>query len=131
MLDDIYKTTVVLITEKYVHTKDDFPAGGAAVALFDAIRKKGWHDVRLVDVSGRPRRKKNSAADDFERAAVEALRGGQPQHESVINVDADRYLRVATPIPVVSEKCILCHAHYEDAEPGAPIGMLSYKLRVE
>ena len=49
MLDDIYKTTVVLITEHYVNDEDDLPAGTAAIALFDAIKKKGWHEVRLLD----------------------------------------------------------------------------------
>ena len=58
MLDDIYKTTVVLITDKYVHDKDDFPAGSAAVALFQAVEKNGWHKVRLLDAAGEPIRKK-------------------------------------------------------------------------
>jgi len=55
MLDDIYKTTMVLITDKYVHDEDDFPAGSAAVALFKSIEKKGWHKVRLLDATGKPR----------------------------------------------------------------------------
>ena len=25
----------------------------AAIALFDAIKKKGWHEVRLLDATGR------------------------------------------------------------------------------
>ena len=54
MLDDIYKNAVVLITDKYVHDEDDFPAGSAAVALFEAISKKGWHQVRLIDATGPP-----------------------------------------------------------------------------
>ena len=37
MLDDLYKTAVVLITTHYVKDETSFPAGGAAVALFDAI----------------------------------------------------------------------------------------------
>src|SRR5690606_1978575 len=31
MLDDIYKSVIVLITDKYVHTESDYPAGSAAV----------------------------------------------------------------------------------------------------
>ena len=40
MLDDIYKTAVVLITTHYVNDEDDLPAGSAAIALFDAVKKK-------------------------------------------------------------------------------------------
>ena len=33
-LDNIFKQTIVLITDKYVHDEDDFAAGSAAVLLF-------------------------------------------------------------------------------------------------
>src|SRR5262245_49848304 len=65
MLDDIYKTAVVLITDKYVHEEDDFAAGSAAVALFKAIKEKGWHDARLVDASGQPYNDENIPQDAF------------------------------------------------------------------
>jgi hypothetical protein len=74
MLDDIYKTTVVLITDKYVNDEDDFPAGSAAIALFDAIKKKGWHEVRLLDATGDPYNDKNTARDDFDREAIRQLK---------------------------------------------------------
>ena len=54
MLDDLYKSAVVLITEKYVNTEDDLPAGTAFKALFSAMKNKGWHEVRLVDATGDP-----------------------------------------------------------------------------
>ena len=42
MLDDIYKAAVVLITDKYVNDKDDFPAGSAAIARsMPSNRKSG------------------------------------------------------------------------------------------
>ncbi|MEM7234327.1 MAG: DUF3365 domain-containing protein [Planctomycetota bacterium] len=131
MLDDIYKTTVVLITDKYVHSEKDFPAGSAAVALFDAMKKKGWHEVRLLDASGKPRRRKNVASDAFEKAAVSALKSGKSYYEEVIRDGAKRKLRAATAIPVVSEKCTMCHAHFEDAAKGEAIGALSYTLTIE
>src|SRR5262245_56112798 len=37
MLDDIYKTTIVLITERYVKDRKDFPPGRAAIKLFSDI----------------------------------------------------------------------------------------------
>jgi hypothetical protein len=83
MLDDVYKTAVVLITDKYVNDENDFPAGSAAIALFDAINKKGWHDVRLLDVSGQPYDAENVAKDEFEKEAVASLQSGQDYFERV------------------------------------------------
>jgi hypothetical protein len=34
-------------------------------------------------------------------------------------------------VPVVMEKCVLCHAHYKNAKKGEPIGALSYTVPVE
>ncbi len=131
MLDDIYKTAVVLITDKYVNDADDFPAGSAAIALFSAIKQKGWHEVRLLDATGDPYEPKNVAADDFERKAIEELLAGKPYFEQVERRDGERYLRAATPIPVVHKKCVMCHESYENAKEGQPIGALSYTLRIE
>lgn len=131
MLDDIYKTAVVLITEHYVNDDDDLPAGSAAIALFDAIKKKGWHEVQLLDATGDPYEDKNSPDDAFEREAVKQLKSGKAWHEQVEEKDGKRILRAATPIPVVSKKCIMCHPHYADAKKGEPIGLLSYTITVE
>jgi hypothetical protein len=131
MLDDVYKTAVVLITEHYVKGKDELPAGSAAIALFDAIKKKGWHEVRLLDATGQPYEDKNSPRDDFEKAAVEQLRSGKSYHEQVVERDSQRFLRAATPIPVVHKKCVMCHEHYKDAKPGEAIGALSYTIKIE
>src|SRR4051794_9192561 len=54
MLDDIYKSAIVLITEKYVKTKKDYPAGRAAITWLNDIGKAGHPKTRLIDVSGEP-----------------------------------------------------------------------------
>ena len=54
MLDDLYKTAIVLITEHYVDEDSDLAAGEAFKALFATMREKGWHEVRLIDATGRP-----------------------------------------------------------------------------
>lgn len=131
MLDDIYKTTVVLITDKYVDDEKDFPAGSAAIALFSAIAKKGWHEVRLLDTTGDPIGAANVAKDDFEKQALKQLKSGKSYYEQVLTKEGKRTLRAATPIPVVSKKCILCHPHYADAKPGEPVGALTYNLPIE
>ena len=40
MLDDVYKQAIVLITDKYVKTKKDYPAGRAAIKWLNDIGKK-------------------------------------------------------------------------------------------
>ena len=53
MLDDVYKSAIVLITDKYVNDKKDYPAGRAAIRWLNDVAKKGWPEARLIDVSGR------------------------------------------------------------------------------
>ncbi len=53
-LDNIFKQTIVLITDKYVHDEDDFAAGSAAVLLFENISKSGDNKIRLIDATGEP-----------------------------------------------------------------------------
>ena len=131
MLDEVYKNAVVLITDKYVHEEDDFPAGSAAVALFEAISKKGWHQVRLIDATGQPYEEKNVARDDFEKAGIARLKAGDAVYEQVVDVDGQRQYRALTPVPVVMKKCVMCHAHYADAKENEPIGAISYSVPVE
>jgi hypothetical protein len=131
MLDDLYKSAIVLITDKYVHSDADLPAGTAFQALFGAMKKKGWHEVRLVDATGEPLVAKNSPADDFEKEAIKRLLAGQTGHEQVVEKNNQRYLRSATVIPVVMKKCVMCHAHFEEAKPGQAIGALSYTIPIE
>ena len=131
MLDDIYKTAVVLITEHYVNDDDDLPAGTAAIALFDAVKKKGWHEVRLLDATGEPYDDKNTARDDFDREAIKQLKAGESFYDKIEEKDGKRLLRAATPIPVVMKKCVMCHEHYSKAKEGEPIGILSYTIPIE
>jgi len=95
------------------------------------MKDKGYHEVRLLDATGEPFEAKNVAQDDFEKAAIKALKSGKPYYEQVVEKDGKRYLRAATPIPVVMKKCTLCHPNYEHAKAGEPIGALGYTLLVE
>ncbi|MCO6455885.1 MAG: DUF3365 domain-containing protein [Pirellulaceae bacterium] len=131
MLDDVYKSAVVLITQHYVNDSDDLPAGTAAIALFDAVKKKGWHEVRLLDASGEPIDDKNSPQDAFEKQAVAQLKAGKNWFEQVVEKEDKKYLRAATPIPVVLEKCTMCHENYKQFRGAQPIGALSYTIPIE
>jgi hypothetical protein len=131
MLDDIYKKTIVMITDKYVRTTEDFAAGSAAVLLFEQISESGSHQVRLLDATGMPYDSENVARDDFEKEAIKKLKEGAKSHEQVVERDGQAVLRVVTPVPVVMERCIMCHDHYADAEKGEPVGAISYELAIQ
>ncbi len=131
MLDDLYKTAIVLITENYVQEDSDLAAGAAFQKLFKAMKDKGYHEVRLLDATGEPYEAKNAPSDDFEKAAIAALKKGAATHEQIVEKDGQRFLRVATPIPVVMKKCVMCHEQYAKAKPGEAIGALGYTIKVE
>lgn len=131
MLDDVYKGAIVLITDKYVHDETDYPAGSAAIDLFAEITKKGWHEVRLIDVSGEPYDPENVAEDEFEKEGVQQLKAGESYHEKVVQKDGKPYLRAMTAVPVVMQKCVMCHPNYADANEGEAIGAISYVMPIE
>jgi hypothetical protein len=131
MLDDVYKTTIVLITDKYVRDKKDYPAGRAAIKLFQDISAKGWHEVRLIDVSGEPYNPNNVAKDEFDKDGVRAMKDGKSFFDRMVVKDRKHYLRAMTPVPVVMDKCILCHENYRSAKKGEAIGALTYSVPIE
>ncbi|QDT34594.1 c-type heme family protein [Thalassoglobus polymorphus] len=131
MLDDIYKQTIVLVTDKYVHDEDDFAAGSAAVELFRRVSKTGFHDVRLIDLTGDPYEPENVAKNDFEKKAAKAIKSGEAYVEEVKFKDGKPYLQAMTAVPVVMERCIMCHAHYADVKKGEAIGAVSYELPIK
>ncbi len=130
MLDDIYKTAIVLVTEHYVHDDTDLAAGSAFKALFDAVSKKGWHDVRLVDASGQPYSDQNLPKEGFEKDSIKQILEGKSAVDKVVVEGDKKFLLAATAIPVVMEKCIMCHENYRNVAKGKAIGALSYKVPI-
>ena len=130
LLDDIYKTSIVLITTHYVTGDEDLAAGSAFKALFQAVADKGWHQVRLIDASGEPYNDENSPQEGFESRAIGKLKAGEAWYDEVEEEGDQRFLRVATAIPVVMEKCIMCHENYRDVKEGVAIGAIGYRLPI-
>ena len=128
LLDDLYKTAVVLITEHYVNKPTDLAAGEAAVALFGAMKEKGWHEAELVDATGDPINPENLPRNDFERTAIQKILGGASYYDEVTEEDGKRFLLAATVVPVVLEKCTMCHKGYKK---GDTLGAISYKLAIQ
>lgn len=130
MLDDIYKTSIVLITTHYVEGKESLAAGSAFKALFEAVSKKGWHDVRLLDATGEPYEEANAPKDGFEKRAVAKLLSGQAAYDEVVTEGGKQFLLAATAIPVVMDKCVMCHENYKGVPAGKAIGALGYKVPI-
>ena len=131
LLDNVYKNAVVLITETYVHDENDFPAGAAAVELFQRTAKDGSHSVRIIDVTGEPYDSENVAVDEFDKEGVRRLKDGEAYYDQVVSIDGEPHLRAMTAIPVVLEKCVMCHPHYKNVPQGDAIGALTYTLPVK
>lgn len=131
MLDDLYKTTIVLVTQTYVEDESSTPGITAAMALWDAMEKKGWHKVRLVDATGEPYDSDNVAKSAFEKSAIKKLTAKQGYFDTVVTENGKRYLEAVTQVPVVMDKCIMCHANYKDVPAGATIGAVSYRIPIE
>lgn len=130
MLDDLYKTSIVLITTHYVDNKDSLPAGLAFKKLFEAMKEKKWHEVRLIDGTGDPYNPDNVAETPFEKKAINKILAGEAKVEEVSQIDGKRFLLGATAIPVVMDKCVICHQVYADAPKGKAIGAVSYKIPI-
>src|SRR5574337_824353 len=109
MLDDLYKTFIVLITQEYVKDPSVVPAATLSKKVFEAMEKKGWHKVRLLDATGKPFNQDNSPKDEFENAAIEAIKSGKSYFERVEEINGTNYLRAATIVPVVMDRCTISH----------------------
>jgi Protein of unknown function (DUF3365) len=128
MLDDLFKNAIVLIDETYVKKPSDVAAARASKALFAAMKKAGWYDVRLLGLTDVIGDEDDVPRDTFEQAAAKKLIAGDKWYEEVSEKDGKRYLRVATGIPVVSENCLMCHANFKGNKGN--IGALSYTMPV-
>jgi hypothetical protein len=128
LLDDVYKSAIVLITKNYVDEKSSLPAGKAFKVLFKNMKDKGWHEVRLLDGLGEPLNDENKPRDDFERKAVKQIMAGKPYYEELATKDGKQYLRAATVLPMAMEKCTMCHDNFQGKKV---VGALSYTLPLD
>jgi Protein of unknown function (DUF3365) len=128
MLDTLYKTAIVVVTKNYVDESSDLAAGDAFQLLFQSMKEGGFHEVRLLDASGEAIDDENLPQDDFEKAAVKAMLDGKELYEQTFEKDGKRFLKSVTPIPVVMEKCIMCHENYKGKKI---IGALGITLEIE
>lgn len=127
MLDDLYKTAVVGINDTYVEKQQDVPAAMVAAQVFDAMRKKGYHNARLVDVSGKPKHDDNVAKTPFEKAAAKEILAGKTYVEEIGEKDGKPVMRAATLVPAVNKTCAACHR----VKVGDKLGMIVYEVPIK
>ena len=97
MLDDLYKTVIVLVTEHYVKDPSILSAATAGKAIFAAMKEKGWHEVRLVGLTDIITNPENKPKDDFEKTAKEKLLDGDASYEKVVVLAWDLPFRWECP----------------------------------
>ena len=81
-------------------------------------------------MTGEPNNPKNVASDAFEEAAVKEIRG-KDYYDAVVPKDGKSYLRAMTAVPVVMDKCIMCHENYKKAKKGEAVGAISYSIPLD
>ena len=59
------------------------------------------------------------------------MKAGKNYVEEVTRKEGKPVLRAVTAVPVVLQKCVMCHPHYKDAKKGEAIGAVSYTLPIE
>ena len=129
LLDDLNKNYVVDITDTYVKAQKSAPAARVAKKVFRQMGERSWGTGRLIDATGTPFNDDNVAKSDFEKRAVQAIKGGKPYVDEVgEDKDGKPVLRAATVVPVVMEQCSACHAGYKK---GDVLGALVYELPIK
>jgi hypothetical protein len=128
MLDDVYKTYIVLITEEYVDDPSVLPAATLSKRVFKSMNKKGWHKARLLDATGTPFNPENNPKDEFERDAINAMISGKTYFEKIEKIDGKDHLRAVTSVHAVMKGCISCHP---SSRVGDLLGGIAYIIPLE
>jgi hypothetical protein len=123
MLDALYKTAVVSITEKYQRGQ---PAIMVAKDVFEAMEEAGHHSARLVDATEVPLGEGNDPETEFETRAAEAMRKGETYLEAIVEEGEDRRLLAATVVPAVHHRCAVCHG----VDEGDLLGFIRYDVPI-
>ena len=128
MLNEMYKTFIVLITDEYVKDETMFSALTVAKKVFEKMSTKGWYKARLLDATGDPHNPENSPRTKFERDAIEAFIDGNSFYEKVEKIGGEFYYQAATSVSIVTDGCTICHP---DNKHGDLLGGISYSFLLD
>jgi len=96
----------------------------------DAAVERAPREVRMLDATGEPYNDENTPKKSFEKKAVKQLLNGKADYDEVVTEGDKRYSLAATAIPVVMDKCMMCHENYKNVPKGKAIGALAYKVPI-
>ncbi len=128
ILDDVFKTYIILITAEYVDDPSVLSAATLSKKVFETMNKKGWYKTRLLDATGTPFNPENNPVDDFEREAIKAMHSGLNYFEKIEKIGGKDHLRAATSVHAVMKGCIACHP---DRKFGDLLGAIAYSVPLE
>lgn len=125
LLDDVYKFWIVFDTRDHVESMGRIPSATVSKEVFAEMEKKGWHSGRIITATANFFNPENRPKDNFEKEAVEALKGGAASFDRVEIVGDKKVFRAATPVPMVMKECQTCHV---TAKEGELMGALVYTI---
>ena len=128
ILDEMYKTFIVLITEEYVKDETMFSALTVSKKVFEKMNTKEWYKAKLLDATGDPHNPENSPRTKFERDAIKAFIDGNSFYEKVEKVDGKYYFQAATSVSIVTDGCTICHPANKH---GDLLGGISYTFPLD
>jgi len=128
MLDEMYKTFIVLITDEYVKDETMFSALTVSKKVFEKMGTKGWYKARLLDATGDPHNPENTPRTKFERDAIEAFIDGNSFYEKTEKIGAEYYFQAATSLSIVTDGCTICHPANKQ---GDLLGGISYTFPLD
>lgn len=125
LLDDVYKFWIVFDTRDHVENMGRIPSATVSKEVFTEMEKKGWHSGRIITATNNFFNPENRPKDDFEKEAIQSLKGGADFFDRVEVVDGKKVFRAATPVPLVMAECQMCHV---TAKTGELMGALVYTI---
>lgn len=128
ILDEMYKTFIVLITDEYVEDDTMFSALTVSKKVFEKMSTKGWYKARLLDATGDPHNPENSPRTKFERDAIEAFINGKSFYERTEEIGGEYYYKAAASVSIVTNGCTICHPYNKH---GDLLGGFSYTFPLD
>jgi hypothetical protein len=128
MLDEMYKTFIILITDEYVKDSTMFSALTISKKVFEKMNKNRWYKARLLDATGAPHNPENTPRTKFERDAIEAFIYGNSFYEKIEKDESKYYYKAVTSVSIVTDGCTICHP---DNKQGDLLGGISYTFSLD
>ena len=123
--------TLQVVHARYFREGEKLAIPAASLDLvFREMEGRDGVKLRWLVVDGKAMNVDNEPQDDFEKAAIKDLKAGKASEEKIVTKNGKSYLRVATAIPVVMEKCTMCHENYKNVPKGQAIGALGYEIEI-